>query len=98
MVKVPFFNNAKMEGGQVTTATSDENGKVEIYGLAYGSYYLLETKSPVGYNLSEGVKKITIKGKSSVKAGKKLKLKATVKTTKGKANKKLKWTTSTGQK
>ncbi|MBP3412323.1 MAG: SpaH/EbpB family LPXTG-anchored major pilin [Oscillospiraceae bacterium] len=64
MVKVPFFNNAKMEGGQVTTATSDENGKVEIYGLAYGSYYLLETKSPVGYNLSEGVKKITINSTS----------------------------------
>ena len=39
------------------------------------------------------VKKVTIKGKKKVKAGKALKLKAKVKATKG-ANKKLKWTSS----
>ena len=40
------------------------------------------------------VKKITIKGKKSVKAGKTVKLKAVVKASKG-ANKKLRWTNNT---
>ena len=39
------------------------------------------------------VKKITIKGKKSVKAGKTVKLKAVVKASKG-ANKKLRWTSN----
>ena len=40
------------------------------------------------------VKKIKISGKKNAKAGKSVKLKAKVTTTKGKANKKLKWTSS----
>lgn len=44
--------------------------------------------------MKHAVKKITLKGGKSVKAGKKLKIKASVKTTGSKANKTLSWTSS----
>lgn len=51
MVPVAFFNNPDLTVEKVTTAVSDENGNVYIYGLAYGTYYLVESKAPAGYNL-----------------------------------------------
>lgn len=71
MVKVSFYNTQDMSKseGKVTTLTTDENGKGYIYGLAYGEYYLVETKAPDGYNkLAEPVK-ITINENSHTEAG-----------------------------
>lgn len=51
VVKVSFFDNGAMHGEKVTSATSDENGNIAIYGLAFGKYYLVETQAPNGYNL-----------------------------------------------
>lgn len=64
VVKVSFFNNAAMEGEKVTAVTSDKNGEVAIYGLAYGNYYLVETKAPAGYNLLEEAVELTVDGTS----------------------------------
>ena len=51
VVLVKFFNNAEMTGEKVDSVISGEDGKVAIYGLAYGTYYLVETAAPSGYNL-----------------------------------------------
>ena len=60
MVKVAFFDHAAMTGQKVTSVTTDGQGRAAIYGLAYGTYYLVETKSPDGYNLLKEPVQITI--------------------------------------
>ncbi len=60
MVRLSFYDNAELDGEKTTVATSDGNGVVGIYGLAYGTYYILETKAPEGYNPMEEPKVITI--------------------------------------
>lgn len=44
----------------MTEVVSDANGSFGVYGLAYGTYYLLETQAPAGYNLSAVPIKVTI--------------------------------------
>ena len=51
MVKVSFFSNRDLTGDKVTSVTTDGQGSALVYGLAYGTYYLVETKAPSGYNL-----------------------------------------------
>lgn len=51
MILMEFHNTQDLTAEKVTEAVSDENGNVHIYGLAYGTYYLVETKAPNGYNL-----------------------------------------------
>lgn len=51
VIKVSFFDNTALQGDKVTSVTSGEDGKVSIYGLAYGNYFLVETKAPDGYNV-----------------------------------------------
>ncbi len=68
MVRVSFFDNDEMNGVKVTSVTTDENGKATIYGLAYGEYYLMETKAPDNYNLPGDVIKVVIDGESHTDA------------------------------
>lgn len=60
VIKVYFFDNKELQGDKVTTVISDENGKVSIYGLAYGKYFLVETRAPTGYNLLGNAFELTI--------------------------------------
>ncbi len=64
MIPVEFFANPALSGQKVTTAVSGEDGAVYVYGLAYGTYYLVETKSPAGYNLLNEPVQITITAES----------------------------------
>ena len=50
VVPVSFFDNKDLTGEKITEITSGEDGKIAIYGLAYGTYYLVEKESPTGYN------------------------------------------------
>lgn len=80
-------------------ATVDKNGVVKINKKAAGKKVIITAIATDGSGkkktfvirvMKGEVKKITIKGKKSVKAGKTVKLKAVVKASKG-ANKKLRW-------
>lgn len=67
-VKAAFYGNAALTGDKVYEVVSDANGKGMIYGLAYGDYYLVETKAPDGYHLLDEPAKLTIKQGSSADA------------------------------
>ena len=53
VVFVLFYDDGTVTEGseKVTEAVSDGEGKLTFHGLAYGTYYIVETKAPAGYNL-----------------------------------------------
>lgn len=50
VVFVTFYTDEGLTNA-VQEHTTGEDGKIQMYGLAYGTYYILETKAPSGYNL-----------------------------------------------
>ncbi|MBQ3150197.1 MAG: SpaH/EbpB family LPXTG-anchored major pilin [Clostridia bacterium] len=60
VVKVSFFDNPLLTGEKVDFAVSGDDGRVCVYGLAYGNYYMIETKAPDGYNASDEPFEITV--------------------------------------
>lgn len=43
-----FYGEESMTGPKVSGVTTDETGEAVIYGLSYGSYYLVQTEAPEG--------------------------------------------------
>lgn len=66
VVFVPFYPSADMTGEKVMEVTTDKEGKAVFYGLAYGEYYVVETKAPAGYNLLTVPVKIEIHESSHI--------------------------------
>lgn len=65
-----FYGTADMSGGKIFETKSDSNGRVWFYGLDYGTYYIVETKAPEGYNLLTEPITVEIDGSSHLEENK----------------------------
>ena len=55
-----FWPDRSMQGQRQDTVTTDGEGKASIYGLPYGTYYLVEQTAPEGYNRMTDPIRVTI--------------------------------------
>ena len=63
VVFTEFYADADLRE-KVSEYTSGEDGKIRMYGLSYGTYYIVETKAPRDYNLLTEPVTVEINGTS----------------------------------
>ncbi len=66
VVFAAVYPTADLSGEKTDVVTTDETGAAVFYGLAYGEYYLVETKAPAGYNLLQTPITVQIDAESHV--------------------------------
>ena len=64
---VSFYTDAAMTR-KAKEAVTDQNGCALFYGLAYGTYYLIEIEAPAGYNLLTEPVEVVINGDAHLEA------------------------------
>lgn len=60
MAMESFWTDRSMDGDRKNEVITDKNGNASIYGLIYGTYYLVEQEAPAGYNRISDPIRITI--------------------------------------
>ena len=55
-----FRDNKSMTGKKQTEVTTASDGTAAIYGLSYGTYYLVESKAPEGYERMKSPLRVSI--------------------------------------
>lgn len=60
MAVATFWTDRVMEGQRVREVVTDETGRATIFGLTYGTYYLVETNAPEGYNRITAPIRVTV--------------------------------------
>lgn len=68
LIPVPFYATADLSGEKVLSVTTGADGRIYLYGLAYGDYYLMETAAPAGYNKLKEPVKFTVSETSHTEA------------------------------
>lgn len=55
-----FWDTREMSGRKQTEVITEDNGIASVYGLPYGTYYLVESRAPEGYDPMPEPLRITI--------------------------------------
>lgn len=66
VVYADFFNNQMLDGNKVSSVTTDDNGNAYMYGLSYGTYYLVETVAPNGYSALDNAIQIVVNSSTHI--------------------------------
>lgn len=60
VVYASFWDSREMTGEKKTEAATDDAGCAAMYGLPYGTYYLVESKAPEGYDRMTAPIRVTV--------------------------------------